>query len=71
MWSSGAAGVGANKGEERSAFARAIFFSRLDETCDRSFEQQRYRASGLWNTVYLGQAIAHLRHPTSGPTTSR
>ena len=38
-------------------------FNRLGEIRDRSFEQQRYRASGLnlvtaaivlWNTVYLG-----------------
>ncbi|MDI4552785.1 Tn3 family transposase, partial [Escherichia coli] len=40
----------------------AVFFNRLGEIRDRSFEQQRYRASGLnlvtaaivlWNTVYL------------------
>jgi hypothetical protein len=39
-----------------------VFFNRLGEIRDRSFEQQRYRASGLnlvtaavvlWNTVYL------------------
>jgi hypothetical protein len=38
-----------------------VFFNRLGEIRDRSFEQQRYRASGLnvvtaaivlWNTVY-------------------
>ncbi|MCW8191857.1 Tn3 family transposase, partial [Verminephrobacter eiseniae] len=48
-----------NKGEARNALARAVFFNRLGEIRDRSFEQQRYRASGLnlvtaaivlWNT---------------------
>ena len=50
--------------------ARAVFFYRLGEIRDRSFEQQRYRASGLnlvtaaivlWNTVYLERAVAALR----------
>ena len=50
--------------------ARAVFFCRLGEIRDRSFEQQRYRASGLnlvtaaivlWNTVYLERAVAALR----------
>ena len=54
--------AGLNKGEARNALARAVFFHRLGEIRDRSFEQQRYRASGLnlltaaivlWNTVYL------------------
>lgn len=54
-----------NKGEARNALARAVFFNRLGEIRDRSFEQQRYRASGLnlvtaaivlWNTVYLERA---------------
>jgi TnpA family transposase len=53
--------AGLNKGEARNALARAVFFYRLGEIRDRSFEQQRYRASGLnlltaaivlWNTVY-------------------
>lgn len=56
---------GLNKGEARNALARAVFFNRLGELRDRSFEQQRYRASGLnlvtaaivlWNTVYLERA---------------
>ena len=56
--------AGLNKGEARNALARAVFFNRLGEIRDRSFEQQRYRASGLnlvtaaivlWNTVYLGK----------------
>lgn len=62
--------AGLNKGEARNALARAVFFNRLGEIRDRSFEQQRYRASGLnlvtaaivlWNTVYLEQATQALR----------
>ena len=62
--------AGLNKGEARIALARAVFFYRLGEIRDRSFEQQRYRASGLnlvtaaivlWNTVYLDRATAALR----------
>lgn len=62
--------VGLNKGEARNALARAVFFHRLGEIRDRSFEQQRYRASGLnlvtaaivlWNTVYVERAIVALR----------
>lgn len=61
--------AGLNKGEARNALARAVFFNRLGEIRDRSFEQQRYRASGLnhltaaivlWNTVYLDRAITTL-----------
>ena len=67
--------AGLNKGESRNALARAVFFSRLGEIRDRSFEQQRYRASGLnlltaaivlWNTVYLERAVNALR--SSGQT---
>jgi TnpA family transposase len=62
--------AGLNKGEARNALARAIFFHRLGEIRDRTFENQRYRASGLnlavaaitlWNTVYLGRAVDELR----------
>jgi len=62
--------IGLNKGEARNALARAVFFNRLGEMRDRSFENQRYRASGLnlvtaaivlWNTVYLGRAVQALR----------
>ena len=62
--------AGLNKGEARNALAQAVFFNRLGEIRDRSFEQQRYRASGLtlvtaaivlWNTVYLERAVEHLR----------
>ena len=60
------ANAGLNKGEARNALARAVFFHRLGEIRDRTFENQRYRASGLnlavaaiilWNTVYLGRAV--------------
>ena len=62
--------AGLNKGEARNALARAVFFHRLGEIRDRTFENQRYRASGLnlavaaiilWNTVYLGRAVEELR----------
>jgi TnpA family transposase len=62
--------AGLNKGEARNALARAVFFNRLGEMRDRSFENQRYRASGLnlvtaaivlWNTVYLERAIHALK----------
>jgi TnpA family transposase len=62
--------VGLNKGEAKNALARAVFFNRLGELRDRTFENQRYRASGLnlvvaaivlWNTVYLKRAIEALR----------
>jgi len=63
--------VGLNKGEARNALARAVFFNQLGEIRDRSFEQQRYRASGLnlvtaaivlWNTVYLEKSVETLRN---------
>ena len=66
---------GLNKGEARNALARAVFFNRLGEIRDRSFEQQRYRASGLnlvtaaivlWNTVYLERAANALRGNGNG-----
>jgi hypothetical protein len=62
--------AGLAKGESRNALTRAIFFHRLGEIRDRSYENQRYRASGLnlvvaaitlWNTVYLERAAAALR----------
>ncbi|MGG5170577.1 Tn3 family transposase [Pseudarthrobacter sp. J1738] len=61
--------AGLNKGEARNTLARAVFFNRLGEIRDRSFEQQRYRASGLnlltaaivlWNTVYLDRTVSTL-----------
>ena len=60
---------GLNKGESRNSLARAIFFCRLGELRDRTFENQAYRASGLnllvaavilWNTRYLQEAAADL-----------
>ena len=62
--------IGLNKGEAKNSLARAVFLNRLGEIRDRSFENQRYRASGLnlvvaaiilWNTVYLERAIQALR----------
>ena len=62
--------VGLNRGEAKNALAWAVFFSRLRELRDRSFENQRYRASGLnlvvtaivlWNTVYLERTVQALR----------
>jgi len=62
--------AGLNKGEARNALARAVFFHRLGEIRDRTFENQRYRASGLnlvvsavilCNTGYLSHAVAELR----------
>ncbi len=59
-----------DKGEARNALARAVFFNRLGEIRDRSFDNQRYRASGLtlvtgaivlWNTVYLERAIKAIK----------
>lgn len=63
--------VGLNKGESRNALARAVFFNRLGEVRDRSYEDQRHRASALnlvvaaiilWNTVYLARAVEELRN---------
>jgi TnpA family transposase len=62
--------VGLNKGEAKNGLARAVFFNRLGEIRDRSFENQRYRASGLnlvvaaivlWNTTYLERAVQSLK----------
>src|ERR1700722_16285590 len=62
--------VGLNKGEQQNALRRAVFFNRLGEIRDRSYENQLHRASGLnllvaaiilWNTVYLQRAVDHIR----------
>ena len=62
--------LGLNKGEARNALARAVYFCRLGEMRDRSFENQFFRASGLnllvaaiilWNTKYLEVAYRELR----------
>jgi len=69
---------GLNKGEARNALARTMFFHRPGEIWDRSYENQRYRASGLnlviaaitlWNTVYLERAVNALRERV--PSTTR
>jgi Tn3 transposase DDE domain len=58
------------KGAAKNSLARAVFLNRLGEIRDRSFENQRYRASGLnlvvaaivlWNTVYLERTVQALR----------
>jgi hypothetical protein len=50
--------------------ARAVCCNRLGALRDRSYDQQRHRASGLnlvvaaiilWNTVYLERAVTALR----------
>jgi Tn3 transposase DDE domain/Domain of unknown function (DUF4158) len=55
---------------------RTVFFNRLGEIRDRSYENQRHRASGLnllvaaivlWNTTYLQRAIDHLRSQEHDP----
>jgi hypothetical protein len=59
-----------SKGEARNALARAIFFNRLGEVRDRTFENQRHRAPGLTlfaatvtlrDTVYLDCTVRYLR----------
>lgn len=62
--------LGLNKGEAKNALARVVFLNRLGEIRDRSFENQRYPASGLnlvvaaiilWNTVYQERTVQALR----------
>ncbi len=70
--------VGLNKGEQQNALRRAVFFNRLGEIRDRSYENQRHRASGLnllvaiilWNTVYLQRAVDHLLNHGHDPAPS-
>jgi hypothetical protein len=68
-----------NKGEQQNVLRRAVFFSRLGEIRDRSYENQRHRASGLnllvaviilWNTTYLQRAVDHLRDQWGHPAPS-
>ena len=65
-----------NKGEARNSLARAVFIHRLGEIRDRTYENQRHRASGLnllvtaiilWNTRHLETAIATLRESEPVP----
>ena len=62
--------AGLNKGEARNSLARAVFFNRLGELRDRSYEDQQGRASGLalltaaiglWNAAYLDRVVAELQ----------
>ena len=62
--------AGLNKGEARNSLARAVFFNRLGELRDRSYEDQQSRASGLalmtaviglWNAAYLDRVVVELR----------
>jgi TnpA family transposase len=70
------AGRELNRGESRNSLARAVFLHRLGEIRDRTYENQRHRASGLnllvtaiilWNTRYLGRAVAALREGEEVP----
>ncbi len=63
--------AGLNKGEARNALARAVFFNRLGESRDRSYEDQMNRAGGLalltavialWNAAHLPVAVEKLRN---------
>ncbi|SIR10046.1 Tn3 transposase DDE domain-containing protein [Rhizobium sp. RU33A] len=58
-----------NNSEAENTLARALFFNRLGELRDRTFQGQFYRASGqnlqtnsivYWNTLYLEPAFAEL-----------
>ena len=71
--------IGLNKGEAKNSLARTVFLNRLGQLRDRSFENQRYRASGLnlvvaaivlWNTVYLKRAVRVYRTRVRTWTTS-
>jgi hypothetical protein len=46
------------KGEQQNALRRAVFFNRLGEIRDRSYENQRHRASGL--NLLVAAILAHL-----------
>jgi TnpA family transposase len=61
---------GLNKGEAMNALARAIFFGKHGELRERALQDHLQTASSLnliinaisiWNTVYLSQAIEHLK----------
>lgn len=71
--------IGLNKGEAKNSLSRAVFFHRLGEIRDRSYENQRHRAGGLnlivaaiilWNTVYLWRVVDHLRNQGKEPAIS-
>lgn len=54
-------------GEARNALTRAVLVQRLGEISDRTFEQQRYRASGLPSDIGLTYR-SHSGLPNSLPT---
>jgi TnpA family transposase len=65
-----------NKSEARNSLARAVFFHRLGQIRDRTYENQQYRTSGLnllvtaiilWNTRYLDRAVTALRQVEEVP----
>jgi hypothetical protein len=62
--------AGLNKGRGAQRAGQGVFFHRLGEIRDHTFENQRYRASDLnlavaaiilWNTVYFSHAVTELR----------
>jgi TnpA family transposase len=66
--------AGLNKGEASNSLPRAVFFHRLGEIRDRTFENQSFRASGLslitaaivhWNTVYLARPSTNCERKAS------
>jgi TnpA family transposase len=60
--------LGLNKGEACNALARAVYFCRLGEARDRSFENQFFRASGLncWSRPSSFGTRSTRRWPTRG-----
>ena len=71
--------MGLNKSEQKNSLSWAVFFHRLDEIRDQLNENQRHRAGGLsllvaaiilWNTVYTGPVVDHLREQGKGPALS-
>lgn len=69
--------MGLNKGEQQNSPRCSVFFNRLGEIRDRSYKNQRYRASGLnllvaaiilWNTVYLQRASITSKSKNLEPT---
>lgn len=61
---------GLNKSEAMNALARSVFFGKHGELREKAIQDQLQRASALnviinsiniWNTVYLTQAIKHLK----------
>lgn len=62
--------AGLNKSEQRHVLAQVICTFKQGRIADRGHEAQQFRASGLnlviaaivhWNSIYLADAIAHMR----------